>query len=125
MQWSAQATIDEEHSASNGPLGPKKAGQSTKRHNVFRTILHSSLPPEEKTPKRLGQEGFVAIAAGGETCGRMLTIAIYHILANKDRVMPMLTRELMGVMPIPDTRPELQALEQLPWLVSPYAHFVL
>ena len=72
------------------------------RHNIFQTILRSSVPPQEKTAKRLGQEGFVAIAAGGEICGRMMTDALYHTLANKDQVMPILAKELAEVMPTPD-----------------------
>ena len=94
MQRSAQAAIDEESSSVNEKLELEETEESdiltTNRHNVFHTILRSALPPQEKGPKRLGQEGFVAIAAGGETCARMLTHAIYYILANKDRVVPML-----------------------------------
>lgn len=105
----------------------EKTGESvspaTKRHNIFHTILQSSLPPQEKTPKRLGQEGVVSIAAGGETCGRMMSNALYYILANKDRVMPTLAQELMKVMPTPDVQPELNALEQLPYLVSTASQF--
>lgn len=87
------------------------------RHNIFQTILNSPLPPHEKTSKRLGQEGFVAIAAGGETCGRMMTNALYHILANKDRVMPIVAKELAEVMPTPDVQPRLKDLERMPYLV--------
>jgi len=47
----------------------------------------------------------------------MMSTAVYYILANKDRVMPMLTQELMEVMPTPDVQPELKALEHLPYLV--------
>lgn len=123
MQRSAQAAIDEESSSSvNEKLDLEETEESdmltTSRHNIFHTILRSPLPPQEKGPKRLGQEGFVAIAAGGETCSRMLTHAIYYILANKDRVMPMLRQELMQVMPTPDVQPELKTLEDLPYLVS-------
>ena len=87
------------------------------RHNIFHTILKSSLPTSEKTSKRLGQEGFVAIAAGGETCGRMMTSAVYYIVANRARVMPPLMAELKRVMSTPDVVPELRSLEQLPYLV--------
>ena len=118
MRSSAQAAIDEESSSTDDKTELVRTQDSVKRHNVFHTIIHSALPPQEKTSARLGQEGFVAIAAGGETCGRMMTLAIYYILANRDRVMPMLERELRQVMPTLETRPDLNALEQLPWLVS-------
>lgn len=121
MRQVAQSAIDEE-SGSPADEKPEVAENTTppttKRHNIFHTILQSSLPPPEKEPKRLGQEGFVAIAAGGETCGRMLTNALYYILTDKDRVMPLLAQELKEVMPTPDVQPELKALEQLPYLVS-------
>ena len=124
MRRSAQSAIDEEASSFSVDEKPnleeseKSVTSATKRHNIFRTILQSSLPPQEKAPKRLAQEGFVAIAAGGETCGRMMSNALYYILANKDRVMPMLTQELMEAMPTPNVQPELKTLEQLPYLVS-------
>ena len=118
MRSSAQAAIDEESSSIDDEIERIQTQKSVKRHNVFHTIIHSSLSPQEKTSKRLGQEGFVAIAAGGETCGRMMTLAIYYILANRDRVMPMLEQELRQVMPTPEIQPDLNALEQLPWLVS-------
>ncbi len=123
MRQSAQFTIDE----ASSPLGHKKpdfenTGKSglpaEGRHNIFRTILQSSLPPQEKSSKRLGQEGFVAIAAGGETCARMLSNGLYYIHANKDRVLPTLLQELMEVMPAPNVQPDLKALEQLPYLVG-------
>lgn len=121
MRQSAQSAIDEMTSYPSNPKA-KEADKSllpiVNRHNIFHTCLKSSLPLREKTSKRLGQEGFVAIAAGGETCGRMMTNAIYYILANRDRVMPPLMEELMSVMPTRDTQPLLRDLEQLPYLVS-------
>jgi hypothetical protein len=125
MRRSAESAIDDQSSSSssikeqpNLAKTEKSVLPATKRHNIFHTILQSSLPPQEKTPKRLGQEGFVAIAAGGETCGRMMSNALYYILANKDHVMPMLAQELTEVMLTPDVQPELKALKQLPYLVS-------
>ncbi len=117
MQRSAQSSIDEEKSSPDNKVDIEEANSTVKRHNIFHTILHSALPPPEKTAKRLGQEGFVAIAAGGETCSRMLTLAIYYVLANRDRVLAPLMQELTTVMPTPDIQPELKALEQLPYLV--------
>jgi cytochrome P450 len=122
MQESASIAIDEwESTLDKSALEDTESSQFSivHRHNIFQTILKSSLPPQEKTPKRLGQEGFVAIAAGGETCGRMMTNALYHILANKDRVMPILAKELAEAMPTPDVRPDLKDLERMPYLVRP------
>lgn len=93
-----------------------------KRHNIFHTVLKSNLPAPEKLPKRLGQEGFVAIAAGGETCGRMLTNGVYYTIANKERVWSQLKEELWQVMPTLEVQPDLKALEQLPYLVLLQTH---
>lgn len=98
---------------------------ASSRHNIFHTILESSLPAEEKTAQRLGQEGFVAIAAGGETCARMMSNAIFYILANRDHVLPTLAQELEEVMPTLTCRPELKTLERLPYLVSAHAFYIL
>lgn len=122
MQKSASIAIDEwESTLDKSALEDTESSQvsTMNRHNIFQTILKSSLPPQEKTPKRLGQEGFVAIAAGGETCGRMMTNALYHILANKERVMPVLAKELAEVMPTPEIQPQLKDLERMPYLVRP------
>ena len=120
MRRSASVAIDEWHS-DPGKSRPEDSNTynflTVKRHNIFHTCLQSSLPPPEKTPDRLGQEGFVAIAAGGETCARMLSNALYYILTNEDRVMPHLKRELSEVMPTPKIRPEWKELERLPYLV--------
>lgn len=60
----------------------------------------------------------MAIVAGGETTGRALSVATYHILANREVVLPRLAKELHEVMPEPDTKATLRQLENLPWLVS-------
>ena len=109
MRKSASVAINEWDSDS-GKSGQENSDKSSyptiERHNIFHTCLQSSLPPAEKSPERLGQEGFVSIAAGGETCGRMLTNALFYILANKDRVMPALNEELFEIMPTPEVRPD-------------------
>ena len=86
--------------------------------NIFRSILYSSLPSAEKRRDRMAQEGFVIIAAGGETTGRVLTTATFHLLANRTTALLRLQQELAEVMEDPSYRPDLRTLEQLPWLVS-------
>lgn len=120
MQRAAQSAIEEAPASLCEDKDRKEDGSvlsTIKHHNIFHTILESSLPPSEKVSKRLGQEGFVTIAAGGETCGRMLTNALYYILTNRERVMPTLMKELKSVMPTLDVVPEWRRLEQLPYLV--------
>lgn len=93
--------------------------ENGRRFDLFDTILSTkSLPESEKAYDRIAQEGFVAIVAGGETTGRALTVATYHILANSETVLPRLMDELYEVMPEPGSRPSLKELENMPWLVS-------
>ena len=121
MRRSAKAAIDTQDAThehdSSGII--KQHVPLQDHHNIFQTILESTLPQTEKAAERLGQEGFVAIAAGGETCARMMSNAVYYVLANNDRAVPMLAQELEEVMPSLDAQPELKKLEQLPYLVSP------
>ena len=88
--------------------------------NLFKSILSSNaLPVSEKRKDRIAQEGFVAIAAGGETTGRVLTNATYHLLADEGSSLLKLQEELLQVMPDPEMRIDVKRLEQLPWLVGP------
>ncbi|KAI1827660.1 putative cytochrome P450 [Xylaria intraflava] len=92
---------------------PKSANSS----NIFRMILSSDhLSSSEKAANRMSHEGVVSIAAGGETTGRALTIALYFVLSDKGTVKAKLEKELALVMPEPDSRPSLNELESLPWL---------
>ena len=58
------------------------------------------------------------VVAGGETTAQVLTIATFHLLANRDTALLQLKRELALVMPEADARIDMKTLEQLPWLVS-------
>ncbi|GAP93176.1 putative cytochrome P450 [Rosellinia necatrix] len=90
-----------------------------RRVDLFDTILsNKSLPDSEKEDDRMAQEGFVAIVAGGETTGRAMAIATYHILANREAVLSRLVKELHDAMPEPDARLPLRDLESLPWLTA-------
>ena len=104
--------LDSSFSSSPAPVG-----------NIFHSILsHKGLDTSEKQFKRIAQEGFVAIAAGGETTGRALTTATFFILANSERILPRLQQELRQVMPHPEDRPSLHELQKLPWLVCNSMH---
>ncbi|KAK7738498.1 hypothetical protein SLS53_006017 [Cytospora paraplurivora] len=88
-----------------------------KRHELYRTILSSSLlDAREKEPGRISQEAFVVLVAGSETTARILSTGSFHILENRERVLTPLWEELTQVMPDPHKRPSVQELERLPWL---------
>lgn len=56
--------------------------------NVFLGMLAStSLPEYDKSQDRIAQDGFVVLAAGGETTSRVLNTATYHLLANKCTIL--------------------------------------
>ena len=77
----------------------------TNRANLFQTILSSPvLNEEDKSVKRLSQEAAVFLAAGGETCARALSVGLFHILANKAKVLPPLLEELKGINASADSR---------------------
>lgn len=87
--------------------------------NIFEAILHSDLPPSEKSVERLADEGFELIVAGGETVARVASAAIFHLLDNPN-MMRRLRIELLhaDTTKNQDISASLQDLEKLPWLVS-------
>ena len=118
MRRRAAAVIQEQSLNPIEPYGEELKSKTMSRSpTIFHEILSSDLPVSEKHAKRLGEEGFVVIAAGGETTGRTLTVATYFIISNP-RVLSNLTLELRNAMPLPYDKPKLKELEQLPWLVS-------
>ncbi|KAI9721170.1 MAG: hypothetical protein M1828_005277 [Chrysothrix sp. TS-e1954] len=92
--------------------------QSRKAHNLFHSLLQSKLPDEERRHQRIKQEGVVVIAAGGETCARTMSFAIFFVLSNRDRVLPRLIEELRAAMPTKESDVDLRELEKLPWLTA-------
>lgn len=101
-----------------GPNEQSLKAPAKKLGTIFNGMLSSRhLSPQEKEKNRIAQDGFVVVVAGGETTGRVLTMATYHILANKEKVLPRLKEELESVMADPYTRVDVSVLEKLPWLV--------
>lgn len=101
------------------PASVKNEEKKEGLHDLFESILTSkSISDGDKQSQRVAQEGFVVIVAAGETTARMLTTATFHILANKDTVLPKLQQELNEAIPDPSIRVTLLTLEKLPWLVS-------
>jgi cytochrome P450 len=84
-------------------------------HTVFKSLLDSGLPNQEKTIDRLQDEGVTLVGAGQETVKATLTIATYHILQNP-AITKKLKEELLIAFPDPANPPELSKLEQLPYL---------
>ena len=82
---------------------------------VFRTLLESSLPPEEVSLTRLQHEAISVTGAGIETTMRALSLACFHIIANPP-VHQRLREELHAAVPDVSNHLSWDLLSQLPYL---------
>ncbi|KAL2802197.1 cytochrome P450 [Aspergillus granulosus] len=85
--------------------------------NVFDAIAAANVPKQEKTLRRLEEEGAALFGAGIETTARALTVAMFHLI-NDEAMRCKLRHELKQVMPAPTSRPTWAELEQLPYLTG-------
>ncbi|RMZ77471.1 hypothetical protein DV738_g4378, partial [Chaetothyriales sp. CBS 135597] len=93
-----------------------RAAEEKPQKTLFQELLdNQDLPPEEKSLKRLVDEGQTLIAAGQQTTAHHLMTVSYHILANPE-VHARLKAELQAAIPDPAVIPPLRQLEQLPYL---------
>ncbi len=83
---------------------------------IFNELLESNLPPEEKIHSRLWQEGLVVVGAGSDTTAFTLTV-IHFWLLKKPELLKKLKAELETAMPDKFERPQLSAIEKLPYMV--------
>lgn len=84
---------------------------------IFYEIIHSDLPPTEKTPKRLEGEAAAVLGAGAVTTAWTLTVALYHLTVQPQK-LERLRAEIRSVMPDPHQPAKLQQLEKLPYLTA-------
>lgn len=99
-------------------IHPQNTEKSSKTVDppLFDCIMASALPAQEKDAHRLAQEGFTVNIAGGDTTARILTLGIYHILANPPALKRM--QDEIGTAMLDATKiPALNTLEDLPYLV--------
>ena len=94
----------------------RKKPAKTSRKTIFDGLSDLSVPPTERSPRRLEDEGLVLLLGGTESTGRALTMAAFYLYQNKPLVMK-LREELRPVMPTPTTEASWTQLEQLPYLV--------
>lgn len=86
---------------------------------MYNTILNSPvLDKPEKEPERISQEAFNIFIAGGDTTARIFSTGTFHVLENRNDIMPHFRAELVKAMPDPRDRLSIQDLEKLPWLVG-------
>ncbi|KAI9795009.1 MAG: hypothetical protein M1816_000029 [Peltula sp. TS41687] len=109
MQRNLEAQIQE-------ILDGENEGHKTAEHpTIFHELLKSDLDPEEKSVRRLAEEGQSVVAAGQVTTTHYLKTTTFHILDNPD-VLHQLKAELEAAIPDPEKIPPLQQLERLPYL---------
>ncbi|KAI1393513.1 cytochrome P450 [Hypoxylon trugodes] len=85
------------------------------RKTIFDALTDVNVPPEERSTRRLEDEGLIVVVAGTETTARTLTLASYYIFQNKE-MLERLRSEIKTVMPTPTTEASWSELEQLPYL---------
>ena len=95
---------------------PQKKPVETSAKTIFEALSDPSVPPKERSPRRLEDEGLSVIIGGSETTARALTLAAFYLYQNKPLIMK-LREELRPVMPTPTTEASWTQLEQLPYLV--------
>ncbi|KAK6597436.1 benzoate 4-monooxygenase cytochrome p450 [Botrytis cinerea] len=59
-----------------------------RQNTIFHELRDSNLlPPEEKTIKRLADDGNIMVGAGGETTAQTLAVLFYHLLDNPEMLL--------------------------------------
>lgn len=95
--------------------GENEAYRHVQHPTVFHEMLHSDLPPQEKTPERLFQEAQVIIGGGILTTSWALTVTGFHI-TNKPEIFHKLRAELLQALPDLMAPLDFVKLEKLPYL---------
>lgn len=105
------------HHAKATVAAGKDAPQTTSHPTVFRALLESSLPPEEKTWHRFNDEALAVVGAGLETVKNVVKVAVCHVLLPENKQMcDRLKGEIMEAWPDDSTQLSLPQLEKLPYL---------
>ena len=111
----ATSILDIQHMVAQQSTAEKKPAK-TSRKTIFDSLSDPSVPPKERSPRRLEDEGLMLILGGTETTARALTLAAFYLYQNKPLIMK-LRKELQPVMPTPTTEASWPQLERLPYLV--------
>jgi cytochrome P450 len=96
----------------------KSLTQASHPPSIFRDLLQSDIPAQEKSMARLVDEGFTLIGAGSVRTSHVLSTVVYHVLANP-KIRQTVQQELGEAMPQGSdisTPALLVRLEHLPYL---------
>ena len=111
----ATAVLDMQDLVAQQSSAEKSTAQAS-RKTIFDALSDPSVPPAERSPRRLEDEGLIVVVAGTETTARTLTLAAFHLYQNKHLLLK-LREELRPLMPTSTTEVSWPQLEQLPYLV--------
>lgn len=92
--------------------GDKAPGNSV----IVQALEDPTVPAQERTLDRLGDEGTTIIFAGTETTARALSVGMFHILSN-EAILNKLREELDTLPSVPNREYTFSQLESLPYLV--------
>lgn len=84
---------------------------------IVQALEDPTVPAQERTLDRLGDEGTTIIFAGTETTARALSVGMYHILSNK-AILNKLREELDTLPSVPNREYTYSQLESLSYLVG-------
>ena len=104
------------NSSSRGTRQPAPAKEEVANHTILDQILSSNLPPEEKTPARLVQEGTLVMVGGTLSTALSMAVATFCLVkhpAALKKVKDQLSKAFPGG---PDTIQDLVDLEYLAYL---------
>ena len=85
--------------------------------DAYQAILNSTLPEKEKEPDRVAQEVLTLLIGGSATTMRVMSRVLFHVISAPN-ILKALRSELDTIMPLADSHPELELLEQQRYLVS-------
>ncbi|RJE24969.1 Cytochrome P450 [Aspergillus sclerotialis] len=96
---------------------PDVQGQQI-QETIFAKLTSPDVQSEERTLRRLQEEGLVVLGAGTETTAGTLTVAAFYLAWNKE-IARKLRAELEQLLPSPTSTTSVLQLEKLPYLVRP------
>ncbi|RDW59056.1 hypothetical protein BP5796_11980 [Coleophoma crateriformis] len=96
--------------------GTRDDSKGANHKTIFYEILKSDLPPEEKSDKRLSQDGETVVIAGTLTTAWALCVALFYLLSQPE-TLRRLKQELETFFSS-SKRPTVAELEQLPYLTG-------
>ncbi|KAK3633302.1 hypothetical protein LTR56_015870 [Elasticomyces elasticus] len=95
--------------------GMTKETASEESPNLFRAILDSKLPEEDKNYHRIAHEGLEVLLAGSNTTSKVMSRAVFHI-NNDAAIKARLQEELRRVMPDAGAVPDVDILKSSAYL---------